>query len=216
MLTADQVRTRRRGDRLYLQPLQGAERTDALRCARHYLRVAQASVGQTREDFDEACRVLRVGGRRRRIAAGVRKLVEDRCEFEIAEGLEPRELRRAVFGRASDAWRALAADESFDRAGVLAAVATTRDTTPELVERGLYADLRAAHRLISFAAIGAEQLVAAYELAEAQAVLLRAVHVTVDVQCASPERLRLTSSAPFWPGLPTGSPQDAGSRQQNG
>lgn len=190
MLTADLVRSRRRGDRLHLQPLKGPERADALRFARHYLRVAQASVGETRERFDEACQALRVSGRRRRIAAGLRKLVEDRCEFEVPEGTEPRALRREVFGGAGAAWRALAADEIFDRAKVLAAVAAARATSPEEVERGLYADLRTAHRLASFTGLSAEQLVSAYELAQAQAVLLRAERVTVEVRCASPARLR--------------------------
>ncbi len=58
------------------------------------------------------------------------------------------------------------------------------------LEAALYADLRGAHRLRRIEAIEPARLVAEYELAQAQAVLLRAVRVTVDVECATPGAYR--------------------------
>ena len=85
---------------------------------------------------------------------------------------------------------ALGGADRFDRAAVLAVVARERGTSPEAIERTLFADLRGSHVLVSFAKLPAHSLVELYENAQAQAVLLRAVRVRVDVQCASTHALR--------------------------
>jgi uncharacterized protein len=156
-------------------------------------------------ELDEVCDAIVGGARDRRLAAGLRKLVDDRCEFEEASDIEPAELRRSVFAHARAAWAALAAEPPaeveapsllslaparFDRQAVLAAVAAERGLSIAAVERGLYADLRAAQILTAMTAISAPLLVEAYELAQPQAVLLRAVRVTVEVESAVPGAYR--------------------------
>jgi predicted nuclease of restriction endonuclease-like RecB superfamily len=167
LLTADLVRCRRKGDELKLQPLDGKARAEAEEVAESLLAIAAAHVGQRRDAFDEACDVVVGSARDRRLASGVLKLVEDRCEFEADPAVPPEELRREVFLRATTLRRAVD-DGEFDRGVVLAEVAEARGISVDDVERGLYADLRGAH-----------------DLAQAQAVLLRAVRLKVEVHCAS-------------------------------
>lgn len=190
MLTADLVRARRHRGELRLRPLDGKARAAALDAAGALIAVAAAHVGQPRAAFDEACDAVIAAAGDARLAAGLAKLIEDRATFEAAAELEPEALRRDVFARASAARRALAPGASLDRAAVLAAVAGERGLSADAVEAGLYADLRAAHRLVAFSPPTPAALVEAYDEAQAQAVLLRAVRVTVDVDCASPADYR--------------------------
>ena len=104
--------------------------------------------------------------------------------------IDPEVLRHDVFARARDAWAGAGAGGRFDRAAVLAAVAAERGLTVDDLERGLYADLREAHVITELASITAPRLVEAYDLAQPQAVLLRAVRVVVEVHSAIPGAYR--------------------------
>jgi hypothetical protein len=179
------VRARRRGDKLSLVPLDDATRQRAEALAASFLAIATGHIGRSREELDEASAAVRGDARDRKLADGLWKLVEDRCELEPACPLAPDELRRAVFARSSAAWRALGPGESFDRQAVLTDVAAAHGLLVEEIERGLYADLRAAHVLRAVTPTRPRHLVEDYELAQAQAVLLRAVRVGVDVECAA-------------------------------
>lgn len=190
MLTADLVRARRRGDRLQLLKLEGKTRELAVGLARQYTAIARASVGQTRQEMDDACAEVTFDGYHRRLAMGLLKLVRDRCEFEAEQGVDPGALRREVFILAATRRQASGPTVPFDRQTVLEQVAGERELSVQELERQLYADLRGAHRLLSFQEIGAEALVAAHDLAQTQAVLLRAVRLTADVVCRSPGTFR--------------------------
>jgi predicted nuclease of restriction endonuclease-like RecB superfamily len=184
------VQARRAGDELRLSQLAGARRQRALELASAYIGAARSSVGDTREVFAERCAAVPTEARDKRLAAGLRKLVEDRCTFESAPPLDPRELRRALFERASETRRALADDDNFERELVVAEIAERHGLTTSSLERLLYADLRAAHRLLAFLPIEASDLITTYELAQAQAVLLRAYEVKVEVRGGSPALYR--------------------------
>jgi len=191
LLTADLVRARRHKGELRLQPLDAKLFAHAEELAEALLGIAAAHVGQRRDAFDEACDAVVGNARDRRLAAGLRKLVEDRCELEADPAVPPEELRRDVFLRAAAARQGGDDEHELDRGAVLAAVAAERGMTVEEVEHGLYADLRGAHALVSFDPIAPRRLVESYDLAQAQAVLLRAVRIRVDVECASPGAYRL-------------------------
>lgn len=190
MLTADLVRARRRGTKLLLTPLTGRWRDRALELAGDYLRIARAYVGQTREEFEQACRAVRAEGSERKLALGLLKLVTDRCEFEADEEEDPRELRRRVFTRAAAKRRSAEQTEAFDRQAVLAEVAQELGLAVDTLEQRLYTDLRSAHKLLSASPSSAEELVDAYELAQEQSVLLRALRVQAEIECRSPLTLR--------------------------
>ena len=196
MLTADLVRARRRGDELVLIGLDADARGRAQAVAEAILDEVRERVGRTRDEIDEALAAIDVEPRDERLKAGLAKLVDDRCEFEIDAApstdasLDAAELRRTLFLRACATRRALSPDAHFDREAVVATFAAERGLEPAAVERGIYADLRGAHVLRSVEPIGPSALVEAWERGQAQAVLLRAVRVTVDVRCASPGSTR--------------------------
>ena len=190
MLTADLVSARRRGDELCLVPLNEAGRASALAIAGELLATATAHVGRTRDELSAALSGIDVGPREQRLKAALAKLIEDRCEFDSSDDVVPQAVRRDVFTRASAVRAALEPTARFDRDAILAEVAEERGTSGEAIERALFADLRGAHILVAFPAPSSATLVASYEHAQAQAVLLRAVKVTVDVRCASAQVLR--------------------------
>ena len=190
MLTADLVNARRRGAELRLVSLDPPGRERARALAEALVAVAAAHVGRTREDLVGAMSAIEALPREHRLRDGLVKLIEDRCEWGAAGDADPEAVRRDVFTRASATRAALGGADCFDRAAVLAVVARERGTSPEAIERTLFADLRGSHVLVSFAKLPAHSLVELYENAQAQAVLLRAVRVRVDVQCASTHALR--------------------------
>ncbi|MDP9034919.1 MAG: DUF790 family protein [Myxococcota bacterium] len=190
MLTADLVNARRRGGELQIVAMDSAARARAHSLAGAFLAIASANVGRTREELGLALDAIAVGPREHRLKAGLAKLIEDRCVFDISDDFDPATIRGEVFARASAARSALQNFQRFDRGAILTEAARTHGTSADIIERSLFADLRGAHVLAAFDAPSAERLVSAYEDGQAQAVLLRAVKVTVDVRCASVGALR--------------------------
>jgi predicted nuclease of restriction endonuclease-like RecB superfamily len=163
MLTAELVRATRRNGQLHLTPLAGKQRVRALELA------------ESKET---------------KLAAGLNKLVEDACEFEAESEIDPRELRADVFTRAAELRRNPTGETRFDRQLVLERSGAAHGWTPEQVERALFSDLKSEHRLLKPPALSAAQLLERYDLAQLQAVLLRAVKVSARVRCASPDGYR--------------------------
>jgi hypothetical protein len=190
VLTADLVNARRRGNELHLASFDAAARLRARAIGEVLLATAAAHVGRPREELVLALSTIDVGPREHRLKDGLAKLVEDRCEFNASEDVDPALVRREVFTRSSAARAGLQAADRFDRGPIIAEIAGQRGTSSEAIERALFADLRGAHVLVAFDAPSPDSLVASYEYGQAQAVLLRAVKVTVDVRCASAGALR--------------------------
>ncbi len=180
MLTADLVRARRtkEGD-LQIRGVHPKARDRLVTVARAYVAAAKEGVGQPREAFDDACAQVPVHNSDVKVAEGLLKLVTDRCDFSADDSVDPPEIRAAVFARAAEARR----EGEFDRDAVLAEVASTRGTTVEALEAAMYSDLRQAHLMRGFDPPDPEALVDGYDLAQAQAVLLRATRVVAHVRC---------------------------------
>lgn len=183
MLTADLVRVRKRGTELSVVELSSKQRPRALALAESFLSLAQAAVGGTRADLEEAFAQVQVAASEQKLALGLRKLVEDCIEFEVVSELDPRSLRSELFEAAARARRELGDGERWDRDAFLAQQAAARGSEPSALLRTLYADLRAAQVLLALRPIRPEQLVEGYDLAQKQAVLLRAVDLIADVRC---------------------------------
>jgi predicted nuclease of restriction endonuclease-like RecB superfamily len=190
LLTADLVRARRRGDELKLQALDKDGRAEALELSKTLVALAEAHVGKTRAELEEVVDAVVGEAKDRKLAEGLAKLVWDRCELAEAVPIDPEELRHEVFTVSQAMWARTGEGETFDRAAVLNAVAGARGLAVDDVERGLYADLREAHVVTEVARISPVRLVEAYELAQGQAVLLRAVRVVVDIKAAHPGAYR--------------------------
>jgi predicted nuclease of restriction endonuclease-like RecB superfamily len=184
LLTADLARVRRQGGQLRLVELSEKARQRAEQIAATLLEIVQGHVGRTRAEFDQACAGIQLSPSERKLAAGLTKLVEDRCSFDVLASPDPRTLRSEVFLAASGAVRALSEGERFDREAFVCAQALARALTPEAFERALYADLYGEQVLQHIDDITAPQLVEKYREAQVQAVLLRAVKVTAHVNSA--------------------------------
>ena len=194
MLTADHVDARRQGGELVLRRLDARALREAHDLAEAYLDAARSHVGRRREELSEAWKAISTGARKRRLAGGLEKLIDDACGFDADETLEPALVRRAIFSRATELRRvrgeSLDDARPFDRDAVVADVAAAMGRSPADLESALFSDLRGEHVLRVAPPMNAASIVEAYELGRAQAVLLRAVRVTCKVKAASPGLLR--------------------------
>lgn len=190
MLSPDLVRARRRGDKLILSGLSARDRDEAKVLAGHLLEIARASEGLSVEEVGEALACVERAPRHERLWAGLKKLVLDDCEFVAPIELDARELRRRVFELASSTRRDLEPGQSFERHRVLERAGAELGLSAESVEQGLYGDLKGAQTLRKGPTQKDEALLQRYELAQVQGVLLRAVRLSVQVTCDTPEAYR--------------------------
>lgn len=217
MLTGNQVRVRFYRDRivpLYLD----ADDAAWLEAAEQLLEMFRGQEDRTRGELDEEIKETFGSDPKQLVHQGLAKLLEDRCEFEVVAGHPPEQLREAVFVAA--AWRrrgdvekndaetrrhgdagteipSIAASpclrvsaSQFHRDNILKEVADTFGMTPAAVEQGLFADLKSEQRLVRFKDISAEHLLQRYNVALAQAVLLRSTGVVIEIRGESPQRYR--------------------------
>jgi predicted nuclease of restriction endonuclease-like RecB superfamily len=196
MLTGKLVRVRYARDRIvphYLDPADAAW----LEVAERLLELFRGQDGRTRGELEDDQREAFGDDPGQLVHQGLAKLLEDRCEFEVVSGHPPEELRAAVF-RAAARQRVAAPPEGeaalsaapFDRAAVVATVAGDLGLTAEAVEGGLFADLKSEQRLVRFKDLSARHLLERYNVALAQAVLLRATRVHVTIRREPPQRYR--------------------------
>jgi len=190
MLSADHIDARARGDKLELTEFDAKKRRRAEALLQAYLEQVRFAVGGSREEVLRAFRAVPTTPGEKRFAAGLQKLVLDGCDFEESTPLPPATLRQSVFLAATAERRRLALDERFDRNAVLRKVAAELDVDATKVEAGLYADLPGAHRLIRVTLPEAPSLVSRYELGRAQAVLLKAQDLVIDITTRNPADAR--------------------------
>ncbi len=190
MLTAELVCVRSQGTELFVTDLSPKVRPRAIALARDYLNLAASHVGATRAELEEAFEQVETRASERKLALGLQKLVEDRLDFDVTTEADPRALRSAVFLAAASRRKALLDGSDFDRPAFVAEQAALRGMEVALLERTLHADLRNAQILRACSAVLPEALVDGYDLAQKQAVLLRAVDLTVDVRCRDPYAYR--------------------------
>lgn len=162
--------------------------------------------GRPRHALDGELKELLGTGTHFLLHRGLAKLLYDRCELDVEAPIEPETLRRDLFDAAAAAYRradlpALErgddVEESFtttidgqgieapghpfhfDRAAVLAEVAATHDLAVDEVENSLYADLKDEQVLQKFRPVEPRWLLARYNVALAQGVLLRASELEI-------------------------------------
>jgi predicted nuclease of restriction endonuclease-like RecB superfamily len=150
------------------------------------LEVYRGKEGSSRGELDEELEELIGNHPGQVLFQGLAKLLEDRCEFETVSGHPPPELREKVFAAASK--RRVAG--SFDRDAVLGEISTELDIPAADVEHRLFADLKSEQRLIKFEDITVTRLIERYNVALAQAILLRSTGVTIVVRGETPARFR--------------------------
>lgn len=191
MLTSDLVLTRvYRGE---VRPRYvDVDDADLLGLAEQLLEIFAESVGRPRFELDQELKDLVGTGTDFLLHRGLAKLLLDRCEFETSGEVEPQDLRRDVFRASAAAYRAEPDSPHlhFDRANLLGAVAEARALSPAELERGLYADLKDEQELTSWRKMEPRALLARYNVALAQSVLLRATELEIRVGKETPRRHR--------------------------
>lgn len=192
MLTGNLVRVRAQKHRitpLYLR------RDDPywLEVAESLLLIFRDAVGRTRGEIEAEIDELVGDGLAALTHRGLAKVLEDRAEFEVVADVPPETIREKVFTAAAEQRKQLRAAghrAPFKKDEVLEAVAAELKLTPEQVSSSLFADLKDENRMLTFDDLDAQRLVDRYNVALAQAVLLRSVLVKAEVRNEKPARYR--------------------------
>jgi predicted nuclease of restriction endonuclease-like RecB superfamily len=190
MLTGKLVRVRHARNKLVPQYLNPRD-PDWLGVAEQLLYAFRDSPGRTRGELAEDLANFVGDGPGQLVHQGLAKLLEDRCEFEVVADLPPADIREVAF-RAAATYRQLAAKTGvpFDRDVVLRQVGGELNLAPELVDTALFADLKDEQRILKFDDTTPEQLLNRYNVALAQAVVLRSTGMEVRVWGETPARFR--------------------------
>lgn len=190
MISPDLVRVKKKNGVLSLPKPSADVLSRARGLAEQVLLTISGVVNETRQVVEEALNELESAPQEKKLLQALQKLALDDSEFDGNAAVDAPALRREVFSRAASARADLAIGASFDRDCVLSEAASALGLTPEVLEAGLYADLRSAERLLKAPAYDADGLLMRHARAEVQAVLLCSVRVVVDVRCATPEQYR--------------------------
>ncbi|MEP7341230.1 MAG: DUF790 family protein [Acidobacteriota bacterium] len=175
MLTADLAIAFHRGDRI--QPRRFDADNAALAVAEDLIRIFAEHINHRRAELDRALDEYVGTGTDYRILRGIIKLLMDVCQFETGGAIEPAELRQKLFLQA----KAHHPVSLAQREQLIAEAAEELGSTPEAILAGLYADLSDNQRLIAFDEPTAVDLIARYNLAQAQALLYRCVEMRLTV-----------------------------------
>jgi predicted nuclease of restriction endonuclease-like RecB superfamily len=179
MLTSDLAINRQRGKTIepqYISP----QDANYLQVAADLIAIVAQHALCRREELDAALADYIGTGTDYRILRGLIKLLTDRCAFEVAQGVAPTEIRRALFFKARS-HHPVTKDEAL-REQVLAETATELNCSPDELLANLYADLPDNQRLIEFQEPAADELLDEYNLAQAQALLYRSVEMRLWVE----------------------------------
>jgi predicted nuclease of restriction endonuclease-like RecB superfamily len=190
MLTGKLVRVRHARNKLVPQYLDARD-PEWLAVAEQLLFVFRDSPGRTRGELADDLANFIGEGPGLIVHQGLAKLLEDRCETEVASDLPPDEVREKVF-HAAATYRQLAVTTRapFDRGVILKQVGDALNLELEKLDQALFADLRDEQRILKFDALTPEQLLNRYNVALAQAVVLRSTAMEVRVWGESPSRFR--------------------------
>lgn len=186
MLTGKLIRVGHSRNRLIPRYLDLTDR-DCREIAEHLLEVYRTLPGRTRGDAEEEVIETIGDDPTQLVPQGLAKLLEDRCEFAVDSTIEPEELREKVFLVAA---ATRTGGRGFDRLGILNQVGAELGVPLDVVDRGLFADLKSEQRLVKFDDCTVDQLLNRYNVALAQAILVRSTGVVVQIYGETPARYR--------------------------
>ncbi|MGE3818133.1 MAG: DUF790 family protein [Isosphaeraceae bacterium] len=192
MLTGNLVRVATSKQRIIPRYL-NRESAQWLEVAESLLLIFRDGVGMTRGEIEAEIDELVGEGLATLAHRGLAKVLEDRGEFEVVSEVPPETLREKVFSAAAKHRKTLREEgrrRPFRRDEVLREVAAELHLDPEAIAAGLFADLKDEARLLRFDDLTAQRLIDRYNVALAQAVLLRSVLVRVEVRREKPSRYR--------------------------
>ena len=186
MLSADLVRIRRRSGRLFVQSLNEAEYARLMIVAEHSIRILRENLGASRQHIERFMDDVDGDPRDYKLVKGLRKILSDRCSYQPRGEIEPSVYRRALFSRAAAHRRAMDDDAMFTPCSIYSEVGAELGMDALASEEHLFADLRENHVLMNFDLIEPKALLEHFEMAQKQAVLLRALRVVLTLRCRDP------------------------------
>ncbi len=193
MLTGNLVRVKTAKNGRICPLYLSRESAQWLGVAESLLLIFRDGVGMTRGEIEAEIHELVGEGLATLAHRGLAKVLEDRAEFEVVADVPPETVREKVFTRAAEQRkrnRAATPRLPFNRAAILDAVAEELGIASDVVTASLFADLKDENRMLKFDDLSAERLLDRYNVALAQAVLLRSVLVTAEVRDQHPARYR--------------------------
>lgn len=176
MLTADLAINWQRGDRI--QPRHLDANNANLGVAEDLIRIVAEHLNHPRAELDRALEEYVGTGTDYRILRGMIKLLLDASEFQTGGAVEPEAIRRKLFLKAKSHHPVTPGM----RQQLLAEIAEELGSQPELIAASLYADLADNQRLIAFDSPSPAELIARYNLAQAQALLYRCVEMRLSIE----------------------------------
>ncbi|MCP4499829.1 MAG: DUF790 family protein [Deltaproteobacteria bacterium] len=188
MLTVDLARPLVRKGELTVRRLTPKLRERLLEHALVILDVTKGCVGLSYGEWKAAMDDIRGDARDKWMLDGLKKLAQDHCSFDERALFDAGAVREALFLAASKE-RA----SGFDRAELLERVwreEFAAEHSLDAFEAGLFSDLKDAHIMQKFGEIDDSELVKLWHRGQAQAIMLRADRVEVDVAPSSPKAMR--------------------------
>lgn len=186
MLTADLALSWQRGEQIKPRYIDTGDE-EYLRAAEDLVALFAEHEGRERAALEESLQDYVGTGTDYKIMRGLIKLLTDRCEFETSAPAEPAEIRRAVFTKAREL-HPVVGEET--RARVVAEAARELACEPDALLEALYADLPEHQRLTAFETITPSELLDLYNVAQAQALLYRAVEMQLWLEPQAAEGYR--------------------------
>ncbi len=177
MLTADLAMSWRRGRRIGPRSLDPRD-ASALSTADDVIRLVSEYVGRPRGDLERAFEEYVGVGTDYRTLRGLFKLLDERCVYATSSVIEPAALRRDVFRRAAQVHPV----DAESRKRVWEESAKAHDVAIEDAENSLHADLGSQQILVEFETPQPSELLDHYNLAQAQALLYRALRMTLHIR----------------------------------
>jgi hypothetical protein len=193
MLTGNQVIARVKGPRIFpgrVKP--GSAMVEAAE-ALIALYAAAAADHWRRAELEEAVANEVASRSRPRVLQGMAKLLADRSTFEVHSPMPPGELRARVFALSAEMGPLAFEAGPFERTtadDVLTRIGEELNMPPDAVREALYADLKQNHRVIAANTRDPTWLLNRYDVAQVQALLLRAVSLEVTLTKPTAPRMR--------------------------
>lgn len=195
MLTGNLVRVRVSKNRVIPQYID-RDNSYWLEVAESLLLIFREGVGMTRGEIASEIEAVIGKGMATLVHQGLAKVLEDRAEFEVVADVPPDLLREKVFTEAAEQRKRLAKSskpglrDPFRRDEVLETISKELGLPPEQLVSAMFADLKDENRLLTFGDLSALGMIDRYNVALAQAVLLRSVQLEAEVRGESPARYR--------------------------
>ncbi len=192
MLTSDLVRGTTRKGELHLKWVDPTN-AEARMLATLLLDAFREHEGRQAGELDDTIGDVAAGARDALLVRGLAKLLWDLTPVEARSKLEATVIRETLFGLAAVRWPvrpAPAGDDFCDRAAVVQGAAEALGITSAEVEAGLYADRPSEQWIGTLPVAGADDVLCTYNLALAQAALLKASVVEVELPELEPKRAR--------------------------